>query len=81
VPSPREKPGDPDGGFSSQTCSGIIPPSFAAPAIAARCAFAERPASSSYSPRSPAKIGQMRPIVSPVSGSDVSQALPSARSP
>src|SRR4051794_25122030 len=64
VPSPRGKPGSPEGGNWSHTCSGSIAPSLPAAAIAARRLEGEpEPASNSYSPRSPAKMGQMRPIV------------------
>ena len=51
------------GGRSSQTCSGSIRPSFALLAIVSRCGPAPRPASSSYSPRSPVSSGQRRPSV------------------
>ena len=60
---PGANPAVPDGGFWSQTCSGSIPPSLATSAIEASCCAAPCPAASSYSPRSPAKIGQTRPIV------------------
>src|SRR5215213_7981693 len=66
VPSPSGKPAPPAGGKSgAQTCSGSISPSFAADAMFASHvrAAAELPVSSSYSPRSPPKIGQLRPIV------------------
>src|SRR4051794_37010053 len=51
VPSPFGKPGVPDGGFWSQTCSGSISPSLPDAAIAASRAAAEWPDASSYSPR------------------------------
>jgi hypothetical protein len=63
VPVPGGNPGDPDGGWLPQTCSGIRHPGLAAAAIAASREFADCPAESSYSPRSPATIGQIRPIV------------------
>ena len=63
--SPRGKPAEPEGGNWSHTCSAIMWPG---PAVAAiepsrPRADARSPLSSSYSPRSPAKIGQMRPMV------------------
>ena len=66
-PRPWGSPGVPDGGWSSHTCSGIRPPSLAAPAMAASWAFAVAPAVRLYSPRSPAKIGHARPRVARVS--------------
>ena len=51
------------GGRPSQTCSGSISPSLAAPAIARSRAPASLPAISSYSPRSPASSGHARPSV------------------
>lgn len=58
MPSPRGNPLWPEGGFSSRTCSGSMYPAFPEPAMEARRPVAELPAASSYSPRSPAKIGQ-----------------------
>ena len=67
-PCPGSRPAVPDGGFSSQTCSGSIRPGPAVAAIEARRALAaaRAPAASpesspsarpSYSPRSPASSG------------------------
>ena len=81
VPSPLGKPGVPDGGWSSHTCSGIRPPSLAAPAIAASWAFAVPPAVRLYSPRSPAKIGHARPRVARVSGGNEFHGSPLSCSP
>ena len=81
VPSPLGKPGVPDGGWSSHTCSGISPPSLAAPAIAASWAFAVPPAVRLYSPRSPAKIGHARPCVIRLPSGNESHGAPLAVSP
>ncbi len=56
-----------------------MPPSLAEPAIVRSSAAAAgaSPAASSYSPRSPAKIGHARPSVLPLPGSLRSQSEPS----
>ena len=70
------------GGRPSQTCSGSIMPSLAAPAIAFSRALASLPAISSYSPRSPASSGHARPNVWRFGLSkNRSQSPPSACSP
>ena len=81
VASPGVKPARPDGARASHTCSGIIPSSFAAPATALRNEAAGRPADSSYSPRSPAKIGHARPNVLNLSGLPMPHGAPRTVSP
>ncbi len=89
VPVPGAKPGLPDGGKASQTCSGSRYPSLPVAAIAASRLAADRPAASSYSPRSPAKMGQIRPMVdwllhglsSDAGGKPMSQGAPVGCSP
>ncbi len=60
---PGAKPGVPDGGFWSHTCSGMKPAALAVAAMSPSRVAAPCPAASSYSPRSPAKIGHTRPTV------------------
>src|SRR6266496_1154895 len=67
VPDPNANP--PLVGLArSQTCSGIMPPALAKRSIAWRYGVGSAPRVTSYSPRSPAKIGHSRPTPSPSHG-------------
>ncbi len=78
VPLPA---GSDAGALPSQACSGSISPSLAVLAIVRRCGRASPPASSSYSPRSPASSGHTRPSVCRAAVGKMSQSPPVSVSP